>query len=73
MYSLRLRLFIIASFILVVFFIATALILENAYKKSTLAIQFARLENDLQDLVSIADPYTAKDRIIINICFFNII
>lgn len=66
MYSLRFRLFIIASIILAVSFIAMALILENAYKHSTLSIQFSRLENVLQDLITLADPYTEKENVIVN-------
>ena len=43
-----------------------ALILDNAYKRSTLSIEFLRLENVLQDLITLTDPSIEKDNIIVN-------
>lgn len=66
MYSLRWRLLIIASVILVFFFILMTLILENAFKRSILSMERTRLEAVMQDLSLLVQPTTQHNDLIID-------
>lgn len=66
MYSLRWRLLIIASVILVFFFMLMTLILENAFKRSIVTMEHARLEAVIQDLTLLVQPLPQHNDLIID-------